>query len=221
MTNETSGEIKNSILKTGTSLIGIVCTDGVVLGSDKKVTAGNLAVDKNFKKIIPLNDKILVAVTGSVSDAQFLVRLIAAELRIKEIKNKKSPSVKEAANLLSMMTFRGIRQPSMIPAIVGTLIAGVDDDGSAHLYSIEPAGGIIEVRDYDANFSSGMPFILGFMERSYKKDVKVKEGVNLALESLKASTQRDTASGFGVDIYTLTKDGVKKVISQEIQSVFK
>ncbi|HLD98587.1 MAG TPA: proteasome subunit beta [Candidatus Nanoarchaeia archaeon] len=218
---ESNKEIKDSMLKTGTSLVSIVCTDGAVLGADRKVTAGNLVVDKNFQKILVINERIMVAMTGSVSDAQFTIKLLGAELRIKEIKNKRLSSVREAANLLAMLTYRGIRQPSMVPSIVGTIVAGVDEDGSAHIYSIEPAGGIIEVKDYDANFSSGMPYILGVLERGYKKDIKVKEGVQLAVECLKASTQRDTASGFGIDIFTFTKEGVKKAVSQEIQSVYK
>ena len=214
-------EIKRSMLKTGTSIVGIVCSDGVVLAADRQVSAGTIVVQKDFAKIIPINERILSAITGSVSDAQFLIRLVAAELRLKELKNKKVPTVKESASLLASLTFRAIRQPTMIPSIVGTLVAGVDDDGTAKLYTIEPAGGIVEVKDYDANFGSGMPYILGVLERGYKKDLKVKEGVQLAVECIKASTQRDMGSGYGLDIFTLTKDGVKKVVNQEIQSVFK
>lgn len=214
-------EIKESMLKTGTSIVGIVCSDGVVLASDKQVSAGNIVVGKDFQKIIPINDYLSAAITGSVSDAQFLMRLISAELRIKEIKNRRRPTVKESASLLSMITYRSIRSPSMIPSIVGTLIAGVEEDGTAKLFSIEPAGGITEIKDYDANFGSGMPYILGLLERGYKKDINLKQGVQLALEALKSSTQRDTGSGYGIDIYTFSKEGVKKVISQEIQSVFK
>jgi|SRR3989338_4491153 len=214
-------EIKRSMLKTGTSIVGIVCSDGVVLAADRQVSAGTIVVQKDFAKIIPINERILSAITGSVSDAQFLIRLVAAELRLKELKNKKVPTVKESASLLASLTFRAIRQPTMIPSIVGTLVAGVDDDGTAKLYTIEPAGGIVEVKDYDANFGSGMPYILGVLERGYKKDLKVKEGVQLAVECIKASTQRDMGSGYGLDIFTLTKDGVKKVVNQEIQSIFK
>ncbi|HRZ86072.1 MAG TPA: proteasome subunit beta [Candidatus Paceibacterota bacterium] len=214
-------EIKKSMLKTGTSILGLVCTDGVVLAADRQVSAGNIVIQKDFMKIIPINDKLLTAITGSVSDAQFLMRVVAAELKLKELKNKRKPTVKESASLLSMLTFRSIRQPAMIPSIVGTIVAGLEEDGTAKLYSVEPAGGIVEVSDYDANFGSGMPYILGVLERGYKKDMNVKQGVQLALDCLKASTQRDMGSGYGVDIFTLTKDGVKKVISQEIQSVFK
>ena len=214
-------EINKSMLKTGTSIVGIACTDGVVLAADRQVSAGNIVVQKDFAKIISINDRLLAAVTGSVSDAQFLMRIVGAELKLKELKSRRFATIKESASLLAMITFRNIRNPSMIPSIVGTLVAGIEEDGIAKLFSVEPAGAVVEIKDYDANFGSGMPYILGVLERGYKKDMNVKQGVQLALECIKASTQRDTGSRFGVDIYTLTKEGVKKVVSQEIQAVFK
>jgi proteasome beta subunit len=213
-------ELKNSILKTGTSILGIVCADGVVIAADRQVSAGNIVVGKNFNKIIPIRDNVLVAITGGVSDAQFLLRIVEAELKLKEIRARRKATVKESASLISMLTFKNIRTPSMIPSIVGSLIAGVDSDGSAKLYTVEPAGGINEVEEYDANFSSGMPYILGVLERGYKSGIKVSEGVELAKDCLRASTQRDMGSGYGIDIYTLTKDGIKKVVSQKIEHNF-
>ncbi|MEM4625318.1 MAG: proteasome subunit beta [Candidatus Pacearchaeota archaeon] len=219
--NEINEELKKSMLKTGTSIVGIVCSDGVVLAADRQVSAGSIVMNKDFMKIVYLSDNVIAAITGSVSDAQFLLRIVSAELKLKELRSRKRATVKEAASLLSMLTYRNIRSPSMIPSIVGTLVAGIDDDGIAKLFSVEPAGGISEVKDYDANFGSGMPFLLGVLEKGYKKDMNVKQGVQLAIEGLKASTQRDTGSGYGIDIFTITKDGIKKVLSQEIQSVLK
>ena len=217
MVNE---DISKSMLKTGTSILGIKCTDGVVLASDRQVSAGNIVVGKNYQKIIHINDRLLAAITGGVSDAQLLMRVVAAEVKLKELRSKQRSTVKESASLLAYLTFRNIRSPSMIPSIVGTLVAGLDPDDTAKLYTVEPAGAISEVEDYDANFGSGMPYILGVLERGYKKDLNVNQGVQLAIECLKASTQRDMGSGYGIDIYTLTKEGIKKVVSQEIKSVF-
>lgn len=214
-------EISKNILKSNTSLVGIVCKDGVVMGADRRVTAGNLIIDKKYTKLFVVNTNIVVAFTGGVSDAQLVNKLIEAELRLKELRTKSKPSVKESAHLLANMVFRNIRSPSMIPAIVGTLLAGVNEDGSAELYTIEPAGGVYQVKEYDANFSSGMPYILGLLERQYKKDLTVKEGVELAKEALKSSTQRDSGSGNGIDIFTITKDGIKHVVSEEIVPQYK
>ena len=214
-------EIKKNMLKSNTRLVGIVCKDGVVLGADRRVTAGSLVLNKDYKKILEVSKFLLVAYTGGVADAQLTNKILSAELRLKELRTKSRASVEEAANLLGMLTYRGIRTPSMIPSIVGTLMAGVDEDGKAYLYTIEPAGGAYKVNDYDANFSSGMPYILGVLESEYKKDLSVEQGIELAKKCLKASTQRDSGSGNGIDVFSITKDGIKHVVSEEIVPQYK
>jgi proteasome beta subunit len=214
-------EIKNSILKTGTSIIGIVCKDGVVMAADRQVSAGNLVVSKREKKVFQINDYLILAGCGIAGDIQRVPRVLTAELKLKELRSRSRPSVKQAASLLANMSYSGIRQPSMIPQQAGFLIAGYNEDGTVELYTIEPAGSIILVEDYDANFGSGMPYVLGLLERQYKKGMSVEEGINLAMECIKSSTQRDVGSGFGIDVFTITKQGIKKVVSQEIQSNFK
>ena len=214
-------ELKKSILKTGTSILGIVCKDGIVMAGDRRATAGNLIFSKHTQKVVQINDYLVTAGTGAASDVDMLKKLVAAELRLKELKSKTRPTVKEASNLIAMLSYSHIREFTMIPFIAGTLIAGFNEDGTTELYTIEPAGSIEKVEDYDANFSSGMPFILGLLERQYKKDMTVKEAVELALEALKSSTQRDSASGNALDVITITKSGIQHVIKQKIEAVYK
>jgi len=214
-------ELQGKILKSGTSIIGIVCKDGIILAGDRKATAGNYVLEKNARKVEFINDYLLIAGTGVSADIQMLKRISAAELRLKELRSKQRPSVKEAAGLISMLTYRNVRQFSTILSIVGSLVAGYNEDNTFELYTIEPAGGIRQVDDYDANFGSGMPFILGLLERNYKKDITIKEGANLAVEALKSSTQRDTGSGHGIDVFAITKDGIKQVVEQEIVPEYK
>ena len=214
-------ELKNNILKSGTTIVGIVCRDGIVMASDRRATAGNLIAMKNAKKAVQINDYLVIAGTGNMSDIEMQKKIIAAELRLKELKSKKRSTVKEAANLIGMLTYRNIRNPSMIPSIVGTLVAGFNEDGTNELYSIEPSGTAVQVEDYDANFGSGMPYVLGLLERLYKKEITVKEAVELAIEALKSSTQRDTGSGNGLDVFTITKKGIKHEVAQEIIPEYK
>ncbi len=214
-------ELKDSILKTGTTILGIVCKDGVVMAGDRQTTAGSIVFNKNSKKVRQLNDYLVISGTGSVSDIQRIEKIIPAELRLKQLRSKSRPSVKQSASFLANFSFSNIRQPSMIPAMAGFLLAGFDEDGSTELYTITPDGAIVKIDDYDANFGSGMPYVLGLLERQYKKDLTVKEGVELAKEALKSSTQRDTGSGYGIDIFTITKEGVKKVVEQTILPNYK
>jgi proteasome beta subunit len=215
-------ELKNSILKTGTTILGIVCKDGVVMAADRQTTAGErIVINKDKRKVTQITDYLVGSWTGVVSDAQRLIKVIAAELKLKELRSKSRPTVKQAANLIAAITYSQIRQPSMVPSMVGSLIAGFNEDGSAELYSIEPAGSVMKVEEYDANFGSGMPYVLGLLERQYKKGMSVKEGIELAKEAIKSSTQRDVGSGYGIDIFTITKGGIKKVVEQEIRAEFK
>jgi len=214
-------DLKKSILKTGTTVLGIVCKDGVVMAADRQVTAGNMIMSKNTKKVVQVNDYLVVSWTGGAADAQRLGKLIAAELKLKELKSRSRPTVKQSANLTGSITYQSIRQPSMIPNIVGSLVAGFNEDGSTELYTIEPAGGVYKVEDYDANFGSGMPYVLGLLERQYKPGLSVEDGVKLAIEAIKSSSQRDTGSGFGIDVFAITKDGIKKVVEQKIEPEYR
>ena len=214
-------DLKKNILTTGTTILGIVCKDGVVMAADRQVTAGNIIMSKNEKKVFPVNDYLVISGCGIAGDIQRVPKFLAAELKLKELKSRTRPSIKQAASLLANINYSGIRNPSMIPQQAGFLLGGFNTDGKAELYTIEPAGSIIEVEDYDANFGSGMPYVLGFLERQYKKGISVKEGIELAKECIKSSTQRDTGSGFGIDVFTITKEGIKKAVEQEISPEYK
>lgn len=190
------------------------------MAADRRVTAGNLVMSKTEQKVKKINDYLVLAWCGGAADAFLSEKVITAELRLKELKSKSRPTVREAANMIGMMYYRNIRSPSMIPHIVGTLVGGFNEDGSVEVYTIEPAGGVYEVKEYDANFGSGMPYVLGLLERQYKPDLSVKEGTELAVEALKSSTQRDTASGNGIDVFAITKDSIKHVVSQKITPLY-
>lgn|SRR3989338_1802879 len=207
--------LDNFAVKSGTSIVGLVCAGGVVVAADKRSTIGGQIVhNKNVLKAQKVNDYIVVAGTGNAVDIELNRKVLAAELRLLELRNKSRPTIEAAANLAGMMAYRNIRTPSVIPSIAGFIFAGVNEDGTAELYSIEPAGGVSKIEDYDANFSSGMPYILGLLERNYKPNMPLKDAVELAKDCIKAAIERDTASGNGIDVFTLTKEGIKQVIAE-------
>lgn len=215
-------DLKKNILSTGTSLVGIVCKNGVVMAGDRKTTAGGqIVMSKNTQKVCQLNDYLVVSGTGTSSDIELAKKLITAELKLKELKDKQTPTVKEASNMIAMTSYKNIRQPSMIPFMAGLMVGGLNENNEAELYSVEPAGSVMRVEDFDANFSSGMPYILGFLERMYKPGLTIEEGIELAIESIKASSERDTASGHGIDVFTITKEGIKHISKQRVEKVYK
>lgn len=201
-------------MKTGTTTIGIVCKDGLVLAADKRATSGYLISWKKFDKIVTITDNIAVTVAGTVSDVQLLVKYLKAELKLKDIRTGRETTVKEAANLLANFVYSNIRKFSIIPGISHFIVGGKDLTGF-HLYDLSPDGSIVEVDDYISS-GSGSVMTFGVMETLYKKGLSVEEGVKLAAKGINAAVQRDIASGNGVDIVSITKDGIKKVFSKEI-----
>jgi len=208
--------MSKNLLKTGTTTVGIVCKDGIVLAADKRASAGYMVADKKSKKVIVINEDTAITTAGLVSDIQLLTKVIKAQLKLIEIRRGKKSSVRQTANLLGGMVYSNIRRMSMIPGIVGFILGGKDLSGF-HLYNLGIDGSITEVDDY-ATDGSGMQFATGVLESSYRKDITVNEGIKLAVTVINAAIQRDIATGNGIDVVTITKDGVKFVLEKELNA---
>ncbi len=202
-------------LKTGTTTLGIVCKDGIVIAADKRATAGNMIVDKRADKVHIISDDMAVTIAGNVSDAQLIIKLIRAELKLKEVRTGKKPNVKEAANLLGGLLYSSIRQMSMFPGIAHFLLAGRDSSG-VYLYDLFPDGSVTKMRDFVSS-GSGSVFAYGVLETQYKPDMSVADGIKLAVKSINTALQRDSASGNGIDVVVVTEKEVKKVMQKELE----
>ncbi|MBL7100745.1 MAG: proteasome subunit beta [Nanoarchaeota archaeon] len=208
--------MNENIIKTGTTTVGIFCKDGLILGADRRASAGYMVADKRAQKVIKINDEIAITIAGLVSDAQLLSKIIKAQLKLIEIRKGKKSTVKQAANLLAGLVYGNVRRMAMIQSIVGFLMAGKDDKGF-YLYNIGIDGSLSEMKDYVCD-GSGMQFATGVLEANYKKNMGINEGIALAVKTLNAAIQRDIATGNGIDILTVTKDGVNFVLRRELES---
>jgi proteasome beta subunit len=199
-------------LKTGTTTIGINCSDGIVLAADKRATAGSFIADRETEKIVPVVDDIAVTTAGVVAEIQRVVKIVRAELKLLEVRTNRKVTVKETANLLSGINYVNLRQMGEW-GVAAFLVAGKDVNGFS-LYEADPAG-VIKKHDKFIADGSGMIFALPILETRYKKGITVQEGIKIAVEAINQAQLRDSNSGNGFDVYTITKDGLKKVISKD------
>jgi len=205
-----------NIMKTGTTTVGIVCKDGIVLAADRRATAGSMIVDKKAQKVFKINNSMALTTAGGVSDIQLLVKLLKAELALKSVRTEREPNVKEAVNLLAGMVYSNIRKMSMIPGVSHFLFGGFDSEGF-HLYDVYPDGSLSKNDEFISS-GSGSVMAYGVLETLYKSDIRTEEGIKLAVKCLNAALQRDSASGNGIDIMAITKEGVKNVLEKEINN---
>ena len=207
----------DNLLKTGTTIVGLKCKDGVILAADKRMTlGGQIIAHRRFEKVVILNDNIALCIAGGVSDIQLLIKIIKAQLKLDELRRSKKLDVKSSANLLSNLVYQNVRKFSAIPAITGFLLGGRDDNG-VYLYHLGIDGALTEYDDY-ASDGSGFMFATGVLESAYKKDMTMDEGVKLIAKAINAAIQRDAASGDGIDIISITKAGIKKVLTKTLDS---
>jgi proteasome beta subunit len=205
---------QKNILKTGTTTVGIVCKDGVVLAADKRATSGHLIASKRAKKVEEISKNIAVTMAGTVSDAQLLIRLVSSETKLRQMRMGQEVFVKETANLMARMVYNNIRKMSMIPGIAHFLMGGKDREGT-HLYEIFADGSIQDIPDFISS-GSGSVMAYGVLETMWKPDMSIEEGVTMAVACINAAIQRDSASGNGIDVVTITESGMKRVINKEI-----
>lgn len=200
-------------VQKGTTTVGLVCKDGIVLAADKRATAG-FVVNKRADKIHEVTDYMAVTMAGLVSDAQLLIKLIRAETKLRNLQIMRNSTVKETANLLAGMLYSNIRKMSMVPGIVGFLLGGNDKEGN-HLYDLGIDGSITEVDDYVSD-GSGSVFAIGTLEALYKKNMSTDEGIKLAVKAINAALQRDTATGNGIDVWIVNEKGIKKAYHKDM-----
>ena len=201
-------ESKENYLKTGTTTVGILCKDAVILAADRRATAGSLIADKNIEKVLPVNEGMAVTTAGSVSDIQLLVRYLKAEIKLKDLRTGRKSTAREVANMLGSMTYSQIRRMGG----VCHFIFGAYDTLGIHLYDIYPDGSTMEVTEQDGFVASGSGSVMayGVLEDSWKKGLTEEQGIDMALRAINAAIQRDTGSGQGADVFVIDKKGVRK-----------
>ncbi len=185
----------------GATTIGIVCRDGVILASEKRVAYGYLIVSKGVKKVFKITDRIGAACAGLVGDMQILVHEVEAQANLYGMDVGRSISVRSAAKLMSNILFNR----RYAPLITQTIVGGLDEEGPS-LYVLDVLGSVIP--DKYAVVGSGTEIAIGVLEEGYKEDIKIKEGKELVIRSIKSAISRDVMSGDGIDFLILTKEGL-------------
>jgi len=194
-------EIQKKI-KTGTTTVGLLCKDGVVLAADKRATMGLFVASKTAEKLNMIQPHAWMTIAGSVADAQYLIEVLRAESSIFNLKAEKPMGVKAIATYLSriMNYYKGYFQ-------VGLIIGGYGLNGPG-LFNLGAYGSILPEKI--TAVGSGSPYAIGVLEAQWKEDLTVEEGMKVAAAAVRSSIIRDVFSGNGIDVVGIKKDGYEQ-----------
>jgi proteasome beta subunit len=183
---------------TGTTTVGIVAGDGVVLATDRRASlGGRFVANKNTVKVERVHPTAAVTIAGSVGGAQAYVRQLRAEGNLYGTRRGETLRMDALATLAGNL-LRGLP--------VSILLGGVGEEGP-RLFSVDGAGGVLE-DTYSAS-GSGMQIATGVLEDAFDPDGSVEDARNAAIDAVAAASERDTASGNGVNVAVVTGDGVE------------
>ncbi len=200
---DVSSSSKIDALKTGTTTVGIVVKDGVVIGTESQATAGYYVASKRAQKLFKINNHTAATISGGVADCQYVVRQAQALSRLETVRNKgEEPPTKYIAEVVKNILFNG---RSFFMAMM--LVGGWDTrQKTAKLYGIDLLGTLYEEKEF-LGFGSGSPFALGVIQSEWKPDMSKDEGIELVKKAITAARTRDAASGFDLQICSIDKDG--------------
>lgn len=197
---------------TGATAVGIKGRNYIVLASERRVSYGGFVVSRSGKKVYKITDYLGIALAGLFADMQAIAKVIAAELSYHEITVGRRLSVKAAAKLLASILY----SYKYFPFLSEVLIGGIEEDGSARLYVMDPIGSLIE-DDYAA-IGTGATIAIGIIESNYKPDMPLDKAKELAITAVKAAIARDAMSGDGIDVLMIySEDGTSRVKEESIR----
>lgn len=197
----------------GTTTVGIVCSDGVVIGADTRATMGTYISNSDVRKVFRIDSTLGMTVAGGVGDAQDLVRIIKAQNEIYKMNENRPLSPKSTASLLSII----LQQNKMYPYYVQLLVAGLDD-AEPQIYTLDPLGGNIEETKFTVT-GSGTEVAVGYLEEAFKKGLSTKDALKNVARALAIATKRNAATGDGMMIAVITKAGYTEYTGKDLEKV--
>src|SRR3989338_3579498 len=174
-------EYAKKTVRQGSTAIGMVCSDGVLLIADKRVV-DTLIVPESIEKIWQIDVHIAASASGILSDARVLIdraQLKAQQNRVTyDSEIDTLTVVKDICDLKQICTQSG----GLRPFGVSILVAGIDNS-KARLFETDPTGIFFE---YTASvIGEGEVEVEEILHKEYKPELSIDDGLKLSLKALK------------------------------------
>ena len=197
--------------KTGTTTVGLIGKDFVILAADQQATMGNLAADDDVAKIFKITSRVGLTISGAVGDSLAVIRFLKGQANLYEIERETKITPKAVTNLLSNVLNSNRYYPYIFMPIVG----GVNK--APQLYELTPFGCISKKSKY-AITGSGTDLAMAILDTEYREGMNQDETMQLAVKAIMTAKNRDIyTGGKGISVVIITKGEYTKVDSKEVE----
>jgi proteasome beta subunit len=206
--NLAQNNASSQLVLKGTTTIGVVCKDGVILASDTRVTMGYYVAHKFGKKVYQIDDHLGMTIAGTVADAQRVVDILTANAKLYQIKMNRPMPVSAAARLVANLLFSN----RYVPLATQVLVGGVDTT-VPHVFNLDPYGSLTEEKFVSTG--SGSPLAYGILEDQYQENKSIEEILPIIVKAVNAAMKRDIASGNSYNVTVIDDNGYRELSKEE------
>jgi len=176
-------EYAKKTVRQGSTAVGIVCKDGIVLVADKRIV-GKLVVPESVEKVFQIDDHIAATAAGIISDARVLVERSQVKAQQHRVTYDSGIDVLSVVKDMSDLCQFTTQSAGLRPFGVSLLVAGVDGDGTPTLFMTDPTG--IFFRYRAAVIGEGEIEIEKILQKKYRVNMNIEEGLALGVGALAA-----------------------------------
>ncbi|XP_051155158.1 proteasome subunit beta type-5 [Leptopilina boulardi] len=201
--NDNSNTIGKGIkikFEHGTTTLGFIYKNGIILAVDSRATGGNYIGSQKMKKVVEINDYLLGTIAGGAADCVYWDRVLTKQCRLYELRNRERISIAAASKLMSNMVYNY----KGMGLSIGMMIAGWDKRGPS-LYYVDSEGTRTPGKVFSVG--SGSLFAYGVLDSLYDFNMDDKAAYELGRRSIYHATHRDAASGGIVRVYHMKPTG--------------
>ena len=208
-------EIKNQV--HGTTTVGLVCSDGIVLTTDTRASMGYYIASRTVNKIAVIDNHCAVTIAGGVADAQYAIDQLKYHAKIYKLEKNEGLPISSIARLTSNLFYSTLHQKfSLLYADI--LVGGIDHEGP-QLYNIDMFGTLTKEEYYSTG--SGSPVAYGILESEFKQSLTVDEAMPIAVKAVYGAILRNSGTGDGLNIVTIRENNLKEYSFEEKQKIIK
>jgi proteasome beta subunit len=211
----------------GTTVLALVCKDGVLMAGDRLATEGHAVGTRDLEKVFRIDDTCMMAIAGAAGPAVEMVRMFQLELEHFEKLDGQPLTFEGKANRLSFLLRQNL-PAAMQGLVVMPLFAGFDHDkGRGRIYKFDITGGRFREADSYATGSGGKDARASLKKVGRHEELTRDQAIEAAVEALTEAADEDRATG-GVDlargIYPTTKiatkSGIEEITDDELRRVY-
>lgn len=165
-------------MRKGLTAIGIRCTDGALLTAERREFTPLM---EPVDKIYQIDEHVGLVFSGLPSDARVLIDRARLEAQINRLLYDEPMSIESLTKAICDIKQVYTQHAGVRPFGVAFIIAGIDFNGPM-LFATDPSGAYR--RYYAHAIGAGEQTAREILEKEYRKDLSLREGIRLALKIL-------------------------------------